>query len=46
LFLFPKIKEILKGRHFVDIEDIRSNMMAALKATSQNQSGLGAGISA
>jgi hypothetical protein len=23
-FLFPKIKEILKGRHFDDIDDIRS----------------------
>jgi len=33
-FLFPKIKEILKGRHF---DDIRSNTMAALKAIPQNQ---------
>ena len=24
-FLFPKIKEILKGRHFDDTDDIRSN---------------------
>ena len=31
-FLFPKIKEILKGRHFNDIDDIRSNTTAALKA--------------
>jgi hypothetical protein len=31
-FLFPKIKEILKGRHFDDIDDIRSNTTAALKA--------------
>jgi hypothetical protein len=31
-FLFPKIKEILKERHFDDIDDIRSNTMAALKA--------------
>jgi len=29
LFLFPKIKEILKGSHF---DNIRSNTMAALKA--------------
>ena len=36
-FLFPKIKEILKGRHFDDIDDIRSNTMAALKAIPQNQ---------
>jgi hypothetical protein len=33
-FLFPKIKEILKGRHFDDT-DIRSN--TALKAIPQNQ---------
>ena len=33
-FLFPKIKEILKGRHF---DDIRSNTTAALKAIKQNQ---------
>ena len=31
-FLFPKIKEILKGRHFDDTDDIRSNTKAALKA--------------
>jgi len=37
-FLFPKIKEILKGRHFDDIDDIRSNTTAALKALPQNQS--------
>jgi hypothetical protein len=36
-FLFPNIKEILKGRHFHNTDDIRSNMMAALKAISQNQ---------
>ena len=36
-FLFPKIKEILKGRHFVDIDDIRSNRTVALKAVPQNQ---------
>jgi len=36
-FLFPKIKEILKRRHFDDIDDIRSNTMAALKAIPQNQ---------
>jgi hypothetical protein len=28
--LFPKIKEILKGRHFDDIDDIRNNTTAAL----------------
>ena len=49
-FLFLKIKEILKGRHFVNNDDIRSNTMAALKAIPQNQSkivlkgGLSAGI--
>jgi hypothetical protein len=34
IFLFLKVKEILKGRH---IDDIRDNMMAALKAIPQNQ---------
>jgi len=34
LILFPKIKEILKGRHF---DDIRSNTTAALKAIPPNQ---------
>ena len=36
-FLFSKIKEILKGRHFDDIDDIMSNTTATLKATPQNQ---------
>jgi histone-lysine N-methyltransferase SETMAR len=36
-FLFLKIKEILKGRHFDDFDDIRSNLMAALKAIPPNQ---------
>jgi len=36
-FLFPKIKEILKGKHFDDIDDIRSNTTAALKAIPQKQ---------
>jgi hypothetical protein len=36
-FLFPNIKEILKGRHFDDIDDIRSNTTAAMKAFPQNQ---------
>jgi transposase len=35
--LFPKIKKILKERHFDYINDIRSNTTAALKAISQNQ---------
>ena len=36
-FLSSKIKEILKWRHFDDIDDIRSNTTAALKAIPQNQ---------
>jgi len=36
-FLIPKIKEILKGRHFDDNDDIRNNTTAALKAIPQNQ---------
>jgi hypothetical protein len=52
LFLFPKIKEILQGRHFDDIEGIRNNTTEALKAIQKNsstivlKSELGAGISA
>ena len=51
-FLFPKIKEIFKGRHFDDIDDVRSNTMATLKAFYKTSSKivlkgrLGAGISA
>jgi len=37
IFLFPKIKDISRGRHFDDIDDIRSNATAALKAIPQNQ---------
>jgi len=36
-FLFPKIKEILKGRHFDDIDDISNSTMGALKVIPQNQ---------
>jgi len=36
-FLFPKIKEILKGRQIDDIDDIRSNTTTAVKAILQNQ---------
>jgi len=36
-FSFPKIKEILKGRHFDDIDYIRRNTAAVLKAIPQNQ---------
>ena len=36
-FLFPNIKEILKGRHFDDNDDIRSNTTAALKVIPPNQ---------
>jgi hypothetical protein len=35
--LFPNIKKVLKGRHFYDIDDIMSNMTAALKVIPQNQ---------
>jgi hypothetical protein len=35
--MFPKIKGILKGRHFDDIDAIRSNTTVALKAMPQNQ---------
>ena len=52
-FLFPKIKGILKGRHFDDIDDIRSNIQRQLgrpfdKTSSKIvlKGGLGAGIGA
>ena len=51
-FLFPKLKEILKGRHFEEIDDLRCNTTAALKAFHNTNSiivlkgGLGAGIGA
>jgi len=47
-FPFPKLKEILKGRHFDDIDDIRSNTTAGLKVIPQYflKGGLGAGIGA
>jgi hypothetical protein len=35
--LFPKIKEILKGRHFDDTDNIRINMTGALKVKPKNQ---------
>jgi hypothetical protein len=34
--LFPKIKEILKGRQFDDTDDIRINTTAALKVIPHN----------
>ena len=34
--LFPKIKEILKGRHFDETDDIRNSTTAVLKAILQN----------
>jgi transposase len=36
-FIFPKIKEILKRKHFDDIDDIRSNTTMYLKIILQNQ---------
>jgi len=36
-FIFRKINEIFKGRHFDDTDDIRRNSMAALKDIPQNQ---------
>ena len=36
-FLFPKIKEILKGNHIDENYGIRSNTKAALKVIPQNQ---------
>jgi hypothetical protein len=36
-FLFPKREKILKGRHFDDIDDTKSNTTAALKVIQRNQ---------
>jgi hypothetical protein len=36
-FSVPDDKEILKGKHFYDIDDIRINTTAALKAIPQIQ---------
>jgi hypothetical protein len=36
IFLFAEKKEILKGRHFDDTDDIRINTTAALQKISQN----------
>jgi hypothetical protein len=38
IFLFPKIKEIFKGRHFDDSDDIRSNMTTNTQDHFQNYS--------
>jgi hypothetical protein len=51
-YLFPKIKEILKRRHLEDVDDIRNNTTAGLKAIHKTiykivlKGGLGAGICA
>jgi hypothetical protein len=36
-FPLPKIKEIMKRRHFDDIDDIRNNRPATLKSIPQNE---------
>jgi hypothetical protein len=35
-FLFPRIKNTLKGEHFDDIDEIKSNMVIALNGISGN----------
>jgi hypothetical protein len=35
--LFPRIREILKGTQFDDIDNIRTNTTATLRAIPQNQ---------
>jgi hypothetical protein len=44
IFPFPKIKEILKGMHFDDTDDIKSNTTAGSKFVLKGR--LGAGIGA
>jgi hypothetical protein len=46
-FQFPKIKEILKGRHFDETDDIRSSEGYSTKLSKiVLKGGLGAGIDA
>jgi hypothetical protein len=37
LWLFPKIKSVLKGRRFQDVEDIQRNVTIALKTIPQHE---------
>ena len=29
--MFPRIKKVLKGKHFADVEEVKQNMAEALK---------------
>jgi len=40
-FVFPKMKKILKGRHFDNTDDMRSNTTPALKVIPKNQFQIG-----
>jgi hypothetical protein len=35
-FLFPKIKSVLKGTHFVSVEEVKAKMTALLKSLTEN----------
>jgi hypothetical protein len=37
IWLFPKIKSTVKGRRFQDTEDIKENVMTALKPIPQQE---------
>jgi hypothetical protein len=36
-FFFPRVKEIFEGRYFDNIDDIRTNTTAALKANAKQK---------
>ena len=36
-FLFPQMKNILKRKHFVDVEEVKQKMAEALKGTKINK---------
>ena len=37
LFLFPWMKEVLKGEHFADVEEVKQEMAEALKGIKINE---------
>jgi histone-lysine N-methyltransferase SETMAR len=36
LYLFPKIKSVLKGTHFLSVEDVKAKTMEILNSLSEN----------
>ena len=36
-FLFPRMKKVLKGKHFADVEEVKQKMAEALKGIKINK---------